>query len=122
MTIATTRLISVIIAELARKPPPGSGMLAAAKAATNGCWSGTESRLIMKQLPRNCLPPSVVMRLLKWLGGAAVGLGLAVAGSSAFAVTIANLPLLTCRPNCSWDKRGRRPGARSPWTAALVIQ
>ena len=28
------------------------------------------------------------MRLLKWLGGAAVGLGLAVAGSSAFAVTI----------------------------------
>ena len=48
------------IAELARKPPPGKGMLAAAKSATNGWRIGTESRLIMKQLPRSRNSPASV--------------------------------------------------------------
>ena len=60
MTIAAASAISMTIAELARKPPPGSGMLVAAKAATNGCWIGTESRLIMKQPPRSRNSPARV--------------------------------------------------------------
>ena len=51
------------IAELARKPSPGSGRLAPANSATKGWRSGTESRLIMKHAPRSRnRPASVTMK------------------------------------------------------------
>ena len=36
MTIAAASAASITIAELARKPPPGSGMFASANAVTKG--------------------------------------------------------------------------------------
>ena len=60
MTIAASSEISMTMAELARKPSPGRGMLAPAKLATKGWRNGTESRLIMKQPPRSRNSPARV--------------------------------------------------------------
>ena len=51
-------------------------------------WAPAAGRVYPKIHLDNAPKRRNFMGLLKWLGGAAVGLGLAVAGSSAFAVTI----------------------------------